>query len=91
MNLIEQIDNKLERMTVVLRACGNDNWADAIQNVRCELLNDRSTARTKVFSMYGGMGSLNDLVLYKNGNPMIKENIEFDGLRSELYNLCQSL
>lgn len=41
--------------------------------------------------MYGGMGSLNDIVLYKNGQPLIAENDEFDALRTELYNLCREI
>jgi hypothetical protein len=36
--------------------------------------------------LYGGMGSFNDIVLHKNGIPLIQENDELDGLRHMLYN-----
>ena len=39
--------------------------------------------------MYGGMGSLNDIVLYVNGRLSIEENNEFDVLRAQLYDLCK--
>ena len=41
--------------------------------------------------MYGGMGSLNDVVLYRNGQPLIEENIAFSALKSELFDLCVEL
>lgn len=38
--------------------------------------------------MYGGMGSLSDIVLYLEGRPAVKENNEFEDLRERLYTLC---
>lgn len=38
-------------------------------------------------NLYGGMGSLNDLVLYRNGKVLMSENDELDQLRSDLFNL----
>jgi hypothetical protein len=35
--------------------------------------------------LYGGMGSFNDIVLHKNGIPLIRENDELDDLRHKLY------
>ena len=34
------------------------------------------------------MGSFNDLVLHKNGTPLIQENIELDSLKNNLYLEC---
>lgn len=34
------------------------------------------------------MGSLTDIVLYCNGQPLIDENNEFAELRTRLYELC---
>lgn len=35
--------------------------------------------------MYRGAGSLNDIVFYRSGDMLIKENDEFDKLREELF------
>lgn len=36
---------------------------------------------------YGGMESLNDLVLYRNGSVLMSENDELDQLRRDLFDL----
>ena len=38
--------------------------------------------------MYSGMGSLNDVVLSKDGKILKKENDNLDDLRERLYQLC---
>lgn len=43
----------------------------------------------KVFQ--GGMGSLNDLVLHKDGKPLIKENNQLDALKDQLFDICMDL
>ncbi|WP_373429143.1 DUF6966 domain-containing protein [Achromobacter aegrifaciens] len=40
-------------------------------------------------SMYGGSGSINDVVLYQDGKVLVAENCEFDCLRSRLYEMCK--
>ncbi|WP_411675538.1 DUF6966 domain-containing protein [Achromobacter insolitus] len=42
-------------------------------------------------SLYGGGGSLNDVVLYRDGKVLVAENGEFDLLRSKLYEICKEL
>ncbi|QND84420.1 Uncharacterized protein ChrSV_2193 [Chromobacterium vaccinii] len=49
---------------------------------------DQVRTSGKILSMYGGMGSLNDLILYKDGQPLVKENVELDSLRVKLHTLC---
>ena len=46
---------------------------------------DNSVYR-KIISIYGGMGSFNDLVLYKNGILCRRENDSLSELRNGLYN-----
>ncbi|MFJ5366598.1 DUF6966 domain-containing protein [Pectobacterium punjabense] len=43
--------------------------------------------RTELLGLYGGMGSLNDLLLYKDDVLLFDENEEFDCLRAEVFNL----
>ncbi len=64
------------------------DWALVFERLSDEVVVDPNTVCVDVISMYGGMGSLNDLVLYKDGQPLRKENDELDALRSKLYALC---
>ncbi len=40
-----------------------------------------------IHQQFGGMGSFNDIVLYRDGSPLIQENDELDELRTQLYEL----
>lgn len=39
----------------------------------------------------GGMGSFSDLVLHKDGVPLIEENNKLDGLKDDLYEFCEEI
>lgn len=41
--------------------------------------------------LYGGMGSFNDIVLYKNQKLLVKENARLDFLRGRLFNLIRNV
>lgn len=90
MKNIQEIEGTLARMAELLRLGGVPDWAAALETVKHEITVDQSAALAKIVSMYGGMGSLNDLVLYKGIQPLVRENNEFDGLRSKLYQLCRA-
>jgi len=87
---IQNIQIVLARMAELLRSGGLSDWARALENFRSEVQQDPSATTAKILSMYGGMGSLNDLVLYKDGKVLAQENDELDALRSRLYELCRS-
>ncbi|MCF6252868.1 MAG: hypothetical protein L3J75_16605 [Methylococcaceae bacterium] len=91
MNDIKNIENTLVKMIDLLRLSGVDNWADALKLISQELATRPKQVASKILSMYGGMGSLNDVILYRDGQPLSKENTEFDDLRTSLYDLCQKL
>lgn len=78
-------------MAELLRFGSRDDWANALEKFRGEIGNSPNAAAGRILSMYGGMGSLNDLVLYRNGQPLFAENIELDALRSELYQHCHEI
>ncbi|MCY1279426.1 hypothetical protein D9M68_214320 [compost metagenome] len=78
-------------MIELLRLGGVDDWANIFERLRDELAVNPEDVESKILSMYGGMGSLNDLVLYKNGRPLLAENNEFDALRTRLYESCQKI
>jgi len=85
---IQDVQNTLARMAELLRTGGINDWAAALEGMRIEIAEDPARASAKILSMYGGMGSLNDLVLYKDGQPLTRDNSELDVLRSKLYSLC---
>ncbi|MGH8780352.1 DUF6966 domain-containing protein [Paraburkholderia sp.] len=88
---IRRIETILASMTNLLRLGRLDDWAHALERCSHDFVVDPSATCARVVSMYGGMGSLNDLVLYRNGQPLIKENNELDALRAELYDLCRAM
>ena len=61
-------------------------WAKAFEKLGNELDNDYESSINSLKGIYGGMGSFNDIVLHKNGMPLIRENDELDDLRHSLYN-----
>jgi len=91
MSDINNIENTLVKMIGLLRFSGVGNWADALEQCRRELKANPIEIGSKILSMYGGMGSLNDVILYKDGHPLSTENSEFDDLRTNLYSLCQKI
>lgn len=86
---LKKIENILVEMIDILRDCSVDEWSKALAQCQNSLLNDSEITLNTILSMYGGMGSLNDIVLYKDGEVVPQKNREFDALRTELYKLCK--
>lgn len=84
----QQIMATLEEMALLLRIGGLDDWARQLQSLYIEYARDPEGTAWKIVSLYGGMGSINDLVLYKDGLPLIDENNRFFELKSKLYSIC---
>lgn len=91
MKSLNNIEVILARMIVLLRVGAFDDWAVALEKVKMGFELDPEYSSLKLLSMYGGMGSLNDVVLYRNGQPLVSENNELDTLRSQLYELCKKI
>ena len=81
----------IEKIIKLLTSVGESNWVNAFKNFRqkCDSvdIDQLELLRSEILRVYGGMGSFNDLVLYKQGQPMIKENQELDELRTELFRI----
>lgn len=87
----DKIENILVRMIELLRVGERHDWADAFEKLREQIATEPVDVILKIRNSYGGMGSLNDIVLHKNGRPLVAENNEFDHLNTELYNLCHDV
>jgi hypothetical protein len=88
MNNLNEIEAILVHVSALLRLGGNDEWADRIDDYQMLLARDAAQGISKIIALYGGMGSINDIVLYNKGQPLIKENNELDQLLSRLHDLC---
>jgi hypothetical protein len=87
---IVRVKTNLTRMAELLRMGGRQDWAQACDSCNKDIAQDPDATTAKILSMYGGVGSLNDLILYKDGKVLVKENGELDDLRSQLYSLCRN-
>lgn len=62
------------------------DWAKCFLNFISELeKSEDNRIYRKIISIYGGMDSFNDLVLYKNGILCLKENDILSELKKSLY------
>lgn len=88
MNNIQKMETILARMAELLRIGEDYDWASAFEKLREQIETDPDETAYRIRISYGGMGSLNDIVLHRDAQPLIAENDEFDALRMELYKLC---
>jgi hypothetical protein len=86
---INRIESTLADLVALLKLASCQDWAKALEKQRIEIKSHPDQVISTILSMYGGMGSLNDIVLYKDSQPLIKENNRFNELRNRLYQLCQ--
>lgn len=81
------IVEKMERMATLLKLGGYAEWSVSIFKLADQYERAPDDTKYIFLNFYGGMGSLNDLVLYRNGSVLMSINNEFDQLRRELFNL----
>jgi hypothetical protein len=82
------MQKKLKRMALLLNIGGYPDWANGLAELANKIDMSPDMARTELLGLYGGMGSLNDLVLYKNGALLFDENEELDRLRTEVFDFA---
>jgi hypothetical protein len=88
MTNVQELELVLTRMAELLRLGSHGNWGDALEKHRSALSTDPAATAARILAMFGGMASLNDVILYEDRQPMANENRELDALRSKLYDLC---
>ncbi|WP_145648474.1 DUF6966 domain-containing protein [Pseudoduganella lurida] len=84
MNTFE-VQKLLGKIEQLLRSNGCASWADRVRVVKLVLVEDPVAGKSEVLSMFGGLGSLSDIILYSNGTPLIAENDILQELRQELF------
>ncbi|WP_418323297.1 DUF6966 domain-containing protein [Pseudomonas citronellolis] len=76
------------QMIILLIDGGAGEWGRTLVLQVRNLDSDPESVASNILSMYSGMGSLNDVVLSKDGKILKKENDNLDDLRERLYQLC---
>ena len=96
---IRNIEHLIERIIFLLKDNDCSDWISIFKELLhgCKTRQEDEVVK-KILSIYGGMGSFNDLVLQKNYKKSMSEeeyeillegNDKLDKLRHELYNACK--
>lgn len=88
MKRVDEVQKVLRQMAGLLRFGEAVDWAEALENFERDLSSDPERVLAQILRLYGGMGSLNDIVLYRRGQLLGPENNELDALRLRLHSLC---
>ncbi|KPG98033.1 hypothetical protein AEQ67_15670 [Pseudomonas sp. RIT-PI-q] len=88
MKSISKISSIIVQTTALLRKFGCPEWADKLEKCRLALPHDTTYALSQIVSLYGGSGSINDIVLYEQAKPLLDENNKLHALLAELYDVC---
>ena len=75
----------LGQLEFLLSQHGEPEWAKALCRFQVQIEDDDSNGRYNLRGLFGGMGSLNDVVLQKNARPLFSENDELAALREQLF------
>ncbi|MCM2468675.1 DUF6966 domain-containing protein [Agrobacterium vitis] len=70
---------------------GEMSWANSIRQAANSVGNSDAYGLLKFSSLFGGMGSLNDLVLHKDGRMLTEENDRLSSLRDRAGRLATRL
>ena len=72
---------------------GEAEWSIALERIRAKHSGTPpdQTAIREILALYGGMGSLNDLVLYDQGRVLVQETERLDTLRRKLFDMAKSM
>jgi hypothetical protein len=71
---VQELADLLARIEALLRTHDASFWADEIGLCRASVEASDAYGLKRFLSMFGGMGSLNDLVLQPGGVPLTTEN-----------------
>jgi hypothetical protein len=87
--MFNNVPDLVQAITRLLEANDEIAWATTLRNIMIDFDIDPSATKANIRRLYGGMGSLNDVVLQDRAGPKQAENDELDRLRSELFSICQ--
>ncbi len=74
-----------------MRAHHEPHWASRIANCAAWIEQSDYYGIERYFGLFGGMGSLNDLVLHRNGHWLTTENDELQALLARASKMANAL
>jgi len=90
MATVDPVELLLRQLSDLLSKNGEPTWAEAFEGFANQYKEAPEATKANIRSLFGGMGSFNDFVLYDtSGIPPRSENEDLDQLRSQLYALCR--
>jgi hypothetical protein len=84
-----EIDAILGAIAALLAEFGEASWAAALTRLQQQYPGDPTATVRSVVAAFGGMGSLSDIVLYRDGNVAAAATESLDNLRHRLSVLCR--
>lgn len=97
MTILRAITNKNDKIILLLEECiqllsENDEkrWAEVLIRLKRHYIENDNNEETLslIRKLFGGAGTFNDVVLHKDGKPLIEENNQLEKSRHELYEEC---
>lgn len=88
--MIENVKKYVISIAPLLRNNGENYLADYMDHLISIVEEDPDNFVDNIKRLFGGMGSLNDVVFSINGQPLIEENNKLEKLRRDLYEACFS-
>jgi hypothetical protein len=89
-----KLDDIIKEIIPLLEFSEEDFWVSYFKNIQQQLAiieNEENACDSILNAFQGGMGSLNDLVLHKNGKPLVNENNKMDKLKDKLFDYCMEI
>lgn len=95
----QELVSVLDKLAALLDGDGGRHWSAWVRKAKAHLLNSDYSGIEYLLSAYGGMGSINDVVLgqsYNNGvfdwkSRRIELNEEFAKLRNKAWELANAI
>jgi hypothetical protein len=83
------VESLLHKIAILMSTNGEATWARCLEELAAECGKSPLSTSRRVLSLYGGAGSLNDIVLHgPEGRPLQSENDDLSRLRSQLHASC---
>ncbi len=88
---VQALLEAMRKLESLLERNGEDFWSGRVRQAADTVARSDAYGLTQFLDLFGGMGSLDDLVLHKSGQPLEAENKRLDTSRSNAWNLADRL
>jgi hypothetical protein len=88
---VTRLAETLEAMTTLLKLHGDNGWAEQVERCRSSIAQSDYHGVDRLLCLYGGMGSLNDVILQSGGVAPAEDNERFDALRTDAWKQANTL